>query len=54
MIDIKHKRCITPLCGLFVNSKYKGYCSRCYYHTFPNEPHSRNYKTKEFMVTDYI
>jgi len=54
MIDIKNKRCLIPLCGLLVIPKYKGYCSRCYYYTFPNESHSRNYKTKELMVTDYI
>jgi hypothetical protein len=36
------------------NKKYNGYCSRCYIHLFPNEPISRNYKTKEYTVLEFI
>ena len=30
------------------------YCSRCYIHLFPDEPISRNYKTKEYAVLEFI
>jgi hypothetical protein len=36
------------------NKKYNGYCSRCYIHLFPDEPISRNYKTKEYAVLEFI
>jgi hypothetical protein len=36
------------------NKKYNGYCTRCYIHLFPNEPISRNYKTKEYAVLEFI
>ena len=54
MIDVKSQRCKTPLCDTFVNKKYKGYCLRCFIHTFPDEPVTRNYKTKEKAVADRI
>jgi hypothetical protein len=37
-----------------INKKYNGYCARCYIHLFPNEPISRNYKTKEYAVLEFI
>jgi hypothetical protein len=37
-----------------VSKKYEGYCLRCYIYTFPDKPVSRNYKTKEFAVVEYI
>jgi hypothetical protein len=36
------------------NKKYNGYCARCYIHLFPDEPISRNYKTKEYAVLEFI
>jgi hypothetical protein len=36
------------------NRKYKGYCLICFIHLFPEEPITRNYKTKERSVTDFI
>jgi hypothetical protein len=54
MIDIKNKRCKTHLCYTIPNPKYKGYCLRCFMHLFPNEPNTRNYKTKESSVSQYI
>jgi hypothetical protein len=59
MIDIlnKNKKCKGNLClGTRGNPKYKGYCSYCYQHLFPNDPltlqiHS---KTKEIAVRDFI
>ena len=50
----KHKTCITDLCETLVKNKYRGYCVRCFIHTFPTETVSRNYKTKERNVVDSI
>ncbi len=55
MIDIKQqKRCKTPLCDTRVSEKYEGYCLFCFINTFPDKPVSRNYKTKEKYVVDYV
>ena len=52
MIDVKHKRCLTHLCD--TQPSKDGYCSRCFYYTFPDKPQARNYKSKEIEVTNYI
>ena len=36
------------------NSKYDGYCLRCFIYLFPNTPVYRNYKTKETAVKDFV
>jgi hypothetical protein len=55
MIDVKHVRCKTHLCDTQVNNKqYRGLCQRCFVYTFPDEPVSRNFKTKERSVTDCV
>jgi hypothetical protein len=36
------------------NKKYDGYCFMCYVHLFPDKPNSRNYKTKEHTIVDYV
>ena len=55
MIDVINKLCNTPLCTTIVsNKKYEGYCFYCYYNLFPDSPISRNYKTKEKSISDYI
>ena len=54
MIDVTHKICKTHLCYTIVQDKYKGYCLPCFIHLFPDEPNTRNYKTKEKATTDYI
>jgi hypothetical protein len=55
MIDIHHKTCLHDWCNTRVNNKnYDGYCLRCFIYTFPDKPVSRNYKTKEFTVADFI
>ena len=48
--------CKSTFCETYKNKnkKYKGYCSRCYIHLFPDEPISRNYKTKEYAVLEFI
>lgn len=57
MIDVKHKRCKANFClGSIASNKYKGYCSPCFQHLFPNDPLSFQIrsKTKEIAVRDYI
>ena len=55
MIDVVSKRCKNNWCDTFIqNSKYEGYCAYCFINMFPDKPISRNYKTKERAVTDYI
>ena len=54
MIDVKNKACKTHLCNIQVKDKYDGYCLRCYIHLFPDKPVSRNYKTKEYSVVEYV
>jgi hypothetical protein len=55
MVDVVHKKCQTLLCDIRVsNPKYKNYCLRCFIYIFPDEPITRNYKTKEKAVSDYI
>lgn len=53
-VDIKHKFCKTPRCGIRAIDKYKGYCMRCHVHIHPDLPNSRNYKTKESAVSKFI
>jgi len=46
--------CKSYLCETIKNKKYNGYCARCYIHLFPDEPISKNYKTKEYAVLEFI
>lgn len=50
MINVKNKRCQTPLCYTLITNKYDGYCLYCFIHLFPNKPITRNYKTKEKYI----
>jgi hypothetical protein len=56
MVDIKNqnKKCKTHLCNISVNKKYDGYCLYCFINTFPDKPVSRNYKTKEYSVVEFV
>ena len=55
MIDVVNPKCLTPLCGTRVcTKKYRGYCLWCFINQFPDEKVSRNYKTKEKEVVDFI
>jgi len=54
MVDVKHNRCKTYLCSVRVQEKYDGYCLFCYINLFPDKPVSRNYKTKEYSVVEYV
>lgn len=46
--------CKTLNCETRKIAKYDGHCAFCYYHLFPDKPNSRNYKTKERSVTEFI
>jgi hypothetical protein len=54
MVNVISQRCKTYLCSILVQKKYDGYCRRCYMHLFPDKPVSRNYKTKEYAVVEYV
>ncbi len=54
MIDVMSKTCKTYMCSTRVHEKYDGYCRFCYMNLFPDKPVSRNYKTKEYSVVDYV
>ncbi len=54
MIDIKHPKCPSSWCDTILKKKYNGYCLFCYMNLFPDKPVSRNYKTKQFAVENYI
>jgi len=54
MINVTSKRCKTTLCYSYPNKKCNGYCLFCYIHIFPDLPITRNYKTKEKEVADFI
>jgi len=54
MVNVKDKTCKSEWCFTLVKDKYDGYCLYCYINLFPNNPVSRNYKTKEKDVVDRI
>ena len=54
MVDVKNRTCKTYLCSTIVQKKYDGYCLFCYMNLFPDKPVSRNYKTKEQSVVEFI
>jgi hypothetical protein len=54
MIDVKHKTCKTHLCSTRVQEKYDGYCLFCFMNLFPDKTVSRNYKTKEYAVVEFV
>ena len=54
MVDKIHPKCSSTWCDTRVKEKYDGYCLFCYMNLFPDKPVSRNYKTKQFAVENYI
>ena len=54
MEDVKNKRCKNDWCNTKSNPKYEGYCAYCFINMFPDNKISKNYKTKEIAVKDYI
>ena len=54
MINVKDKTCKSEWCFTLVGHKYNGYCLFCYTNLFPDKPITRNYKTKEYAVVEYV
>jgi hypothetical protein len=55
MVDVLNKTCKSDWCSIIANNnKYDGYCLRCFIYLFPDKPVSRNYKTKEYSVIEFI
>jgi hypothetical protein len=55
MVNVIHKNfCKSEWCSTRVQEKYEGYCLRCFIHLFPDKPVSRNYKTKEYAVVEFV
>jgi len=54
MVDVKSQSCKSEWCSTLVKEKYDGYCFFCYMYLFPDKPVSRNYKTKEYAVVEYV
>lgn len=55
MVNVKNKKCKSGWCDTIPkNKKYEGYCLFCYVNTFKDKPVSRNYKTKERAVVEFV
>lgn len=54
MIDVRSKKCLMSFCDTQVQTKYDGYCLRCYMNLFQDKSVTRNYKTKEKHIVDHI
>jgi len=54
MIDVMSRKCKTEWCLTQVQNKYDGFCLRCFIYLFPDRPVSRNYKTKEYTVVEFV
>jgi hypothetical protein len=54
MVNVKDKTCISNWCFTIVTKKYNGYCLYCYMNLFPDQPVTRNYKTKEYSIVDFV
>jgi hypothetical protein len=52
MKDVTHVSCKTPLCE--IRPVKAGYCSRCYIYMFPDSKVTRNFKTKELAVREFL
>jgi hypothetical protein len=56
MVNVISKKCIGDNCLIRGNRNYKGYCTYCFQHLFPNDPKALQIKckTKEIAVRDFI
>jgi len=54
MVNVKSKTCQSEWCFTHVKNKYDGYCLFCYINLFPDKPVTRNYKTKEYSVVEFV
>jgi hypothetical protein len=55
MINVAGKRCLSSWCyERSYSSSYEGYCVNCFINLFPDKQTTRNYKTKEKAVCDFV
>ncbi len=56
MVHKNHRICKTLMCGVDISlSKISNdYCNRCFSYLYPENLNSRNYRTKELTVVNYI
>jgi hypothetical protein len=54
MVNVVSKLCISDWCDTQSTKKYDWYCVYCYVYLFPDKPISKNYKTKEKTVVDFV
>ena len=54
MVDVRSLTCASEWCSTRVKKKYNRYCLHCFIHLFPEKPVSRNYKTKESAVAEFV
>ena len=54
MVCVTATLCASTWCSTQVNGAHDGFCLRCFVHLFPDKPVSRNYKTKERLVVDFM
>ena len=54
MINVISKTCKSEWCNTIVTEKYNGYCLFCFINLFPDKHVSRNYKTKEYSVVEFV
>lgn len=54
MIDVRQKSCKNEWCYKRASYKCEDYCLFCYINMYPDNKISKNYKTKEKTITDYI
>jgi len=54
MVNVVDRPCRTPFCTTRALHKYDGHCLFCFVHLFPHSPLTRNYKTKEASVVEFV
>ena len=54
MVNMVERQCSTPLCSTRGLKKYEYHCLFCFVHLFPHNPLTRNYKTKEASVVEFV
>lgn len=56
MVNLFAKKCLSEWCdtSVYARNKYHDYCIPCYIQLFPDKPTTRNYKTKEKAVADFV
>jgi hypothetical protein len=56
MVNLFAKKCLSEWCdtSVYARNTYENYCIPCYIQLFPDKPTTRNYKTKEKAVADFV